>query len=139
MLTGPLSSAANNCFYPPTIFDRVTPSMGIAREEVFGPVLSVLTYRDEDDAVCLANDCDFGLMANLWTSDGTRALRVARQLKAGRIAINGGGALRPNVPVFGYKLSGIGAELGFDEAVHEYCSSKAVIYSLATEKSAWPE
>ncbi|MBC8115285.1 MAG: aldehyde dehydrogenase [Candidatus Saccharimonas sp.] len=139
VLTGPLSTDPNNCFYPPTIFDRVTSPMCIAREEVFGPVLSVLTYRDEDDAVRLANDCDFGLMANLWTSDGTRALRVARRLKAGRVAINGGGALRPNVPVFGYKLSGIGAELGFDEAVHEYCSSKAVIYSLATEKSAWPE
>ena len=139
VLTGLLSTDPNNCFYPPTIFDRVTSPMSIAREEVFGPVLSVLTYRDEEDAVRLANDCDFGLMANLWTTDGTRALRVARQLKAGRVAINGGGALRPNVPVFGYKLSGIGSELGYDEAVHEYCSSKAVIYSLATEKSAWPE
>jgi acyl-CoA reductase-like NAD-dependent aldehyde dehydrogenase len=78
-------------------------------------------------------------MANLWTSDGTRALRVARQLKAGRIAINGGGGLRPNVPVFGYKLSGIGAELGFEEAVHEYMNSKAVLYSLSTDKSGWPE
>jgi len=78
-------------------------------------------------------------MANIWTSDGTRALRVARRLRAGRVAINGGGALRPNVPVFGYKQSGIGAELGFEEAVHEYTSSKAVIYSLATEKSPWPE
>jgi acyl-CoA reductase-like NAD-dependent aldehyde dehydrogenase len=113
--------------------------MTVAREEVFGPVLSVITYKDEADAVRIANDSDFGLMANLWTSDGTRALRVARQLRAGRIAVNGGGALRPNVPVFGYKLSGIGAELGFDEAVHEYCSSKAIVYSLSTEKSPWPE
>ena len=128
-----------NCFHPPTIFDRVTPAMAIAREEVFGPVLSVLTYRDEDEAVRIANDCEFGLMANLWTSDGTRALRVARRLRAGRIAINGGGALRPNVPVFGYKLSGIGEELGFDEAVHEFTNSKAVLYSLSTEKSPWPE
>lgn len=139
VLTGPVPTAANNCFFPPTIFDRVTAAMSIAREEVFGPVLSVLTFRDEEDAVRLANDCDFGLMANLWTSDGTRAMRIARQLKAGRIAINGGGALRPNVPVFGYKLSGIGAELGFDEAVHEYTSSKAVLYSLSSEKSPWPE
>ncbi|MBC7967390.1 MAG: aldehyde dehydrogenase [Fuerstia sp.] len=139
VLTGPLPSGAQNCFHPPTIFDRVTPAMTIAREEIFGPVLSVLTFRDEDEAVRIANDCDFGLMANLWTSDGTRALRVARRLRAGRIAINGGGALRPNVPVFGYKLSGIGAELGFDEAVHEFTSSKAILYSLATEKSPWPE
>jgi acyl-CoA reductase-like NAD-dependent aldehyde dehydrogenase len=139
VLTRPIPESPENCFYPPTVFDRVTPSMTIAREEVFGPVLSVLTFRDEEDAVRVANDCEFGLMANLWTSDGARALRVARRLRAGRIAINGGGALRPNVPVFGYKLSGIGAELGFEEAVHEYTNSKAVLYSLATEKSPWPE
>ena len=139
VLTGLVAKDANNCFYPPTIFDRVTPPMSIAREEVFGPVLSVLTYRDEAEAIRIANDSDFGLMANVWTSDGTRALRVARQLKAGRITINGGGALRPNVPVFGYKLSGIGAELGYEETIHEYTASKAVIYSLSTDKSAWPE
>jgi len=57
----------------------------------------------------------------------------------GRIAINGGGALRANVPVFGYKVGGIGAELDFDEAVHEYCSSNAILYSLATGKSVWLE
>ncbi|MHB0961200.1 MAG: aldehyde dehydrogenase family protein [Pirellulaceae bacterium] len=139
VLTGPSPEGAQNCFHPPTIFDRVTPGMTIAREEVFGPVLSVLTFRDENDAVHMANDCEFGLMANVWTSDGSRALRVARRLRAGRIAINGGGALRPNVPVFGYKLSGIGAELGFSETVHEYTNSKAVLYSLATEKTPWPE
>jgi acyl-CoA reductase-like NAD-dependent aldehyde dehydrogenase len=139
VLTGKVSKDLSSCFFPPMIFDQVTPAMTVAREEVFGPVLSVITYRDEAEAVQIANDCEFGLMANLWTSDGTRALRVARQIKAGRIAINGGGALRSNVPVFGYKLSGIGAELGFDEAVHEYCSSKAILYSLATEKSPWPE
>jgi len=91
--------------------------MSLARTEVFGPVLGVMTYRDEADAVRLANDCDFGLMANIWTLDGTRALRVARQLRAGRVAINGDGALRPGVPVFGYKLGGIGAEFGFDETI----------------------
>ena len=139
VLTGNRPVDSMDCFYPPTVFDRVTPGMTVAREEVFGPVLSVMTYRDEAEAVRMANDCEFGLMANIWTSDGTQALRVARQIRAGRIAINGGGALRANVPVFGYKLSGIGAELGFDEAVHEYCSSKAILYSLATEKSAWPD
>ncbi|MCA9057055.1 MAG: aldehyde dehydrogenase [Planctomycetaceae bacterium] len=136
---GTTSDDPQNCFHAPVIFDKVTPSMTIAREEIFGPVLSVMVFRDDDEAVGLANDCEFGLMANIWTDSGRRALDVARRLKAGRIAINGGGALRPNVPVFGYKLSGIGAELGFDEAVHEYTSSKAVLYSLATEKSPWPE
>jgi acyl-CoA reductase-like NAD-dependent aldehyde dehydrogenase len=139
VLAGAVPADPQNCFYPPTIFDGVTPAMTIAREEVFGPVLSVLTYRDEDDAVRVANDCEFGLMANIWTSDGGRALRVARRLRAGRIAVNGGGALRPNVPVFGYKLSGIGAELGFAETVHEYTNSKSILYSLATEKTPWPE
>ena len=126
-------------FFRPTVFDGITPDMTIAREEVFGPVLSVMTFDDDDEAVRIANDCEFGLMANIWTSDGGRALRVARQVKAGRIAINGGGALRPNVPVFGYKLSGFGAELGFDEAAHEYTNSKAVLYGLGADPSPWPE
>lgn len=139
VLSGSAPRSSSDCFVQPTIFDSVKPEMVIAREEVFGPVLSVLTYRTEAEAVAMANDCDFGLMANIWTSDGTRALRVARQIKAGRIAVNGGGALRAGVPVFGYKLSGFGAELGFDEAVHEYCNSKSILYSLSTEKSGWPE
>lgn len=134
-----LGGTCDGMFYKPTIFDGVSADMTIAREEVFGPVLSVLTYNDEDEAVRIANDCEFGLMANIWCGDGGRALRVARRIKAGRIAINGGGYLRPNVPVFGYKLSGIGAELGFDEAAHEYTNSKAVIYGLGTDPSPWPE
>ena len=139
VLTGSPPKHAQDCFFPPTIFDRVTPDMVVAREEVFGPVLSVIKYRTEAEAIQIANDCDFGLMANVWTADGTRALRVARQLRAGRIAINGGGYLRPNVPIYGYKMSGFGAELGYIEVAHEYCNSKAVIYSLGTEKTPWPE
>lgn len=139
VLTGPPPKDSQDCFFAPTIFDRVTPGMSVAKEEVFGPVLSVMTYKDEADAIRIANDTEFGLMANIWSTDGTRALRVARQLRAGRIAINGGGYLRPNVPVYGYKMSGFGAELGFIEAAHEYCNSKAVIYSLGSEKSPWPE
>jgi len=138
-LSGTPPKNAQDCFFPPTIFDRVTPGMMVAREEVFGPVLSVITYKTEAEAIQIANDCDFGLMANIWSADGTRALRVARQLRAGRIAINGGGYLRPNVPIYGYKMSGFGAELGYIEVAHEYCNSKAVIYSLGTEKSPWPE
>jgi acyl-CoA reductase-like NAD-dependent aldehyde dehydrogenase len=139
VLSGKPPKSPSDCFFAPTIFDQVTSDMTLAREEVFGPVLSVLTYRTEAEAVAIANDCDFGLMANVWTSDGTRALRVARQIKAGKIAINGGGAFRASSPVFGYKLSGFGTELGFDEAAYEYCNSKTILYSMSSEKSSWPE
>ena len=139
VLSGTISDDPQDCFFPPTIFDQVSPDMAVAREEVFGPVLSVMTFKTEEEAIRIANDSDFGLMANIWSTDGTRALRVARELRAGRISINGGGYLRPNVPIYGYKKSGFGAELGFIEAAHEYCNSKSVIYSLATEKSPWPE
>ncbi len=134
-----IDGCAGGLFYQPTVFDGVDSSMTIAREEIFGPVLSVLTYEDEDEAVRIANDCEFGLMANIWTADGGRALRVARQIRAGRIAINGGGYLRANVPVYGYKMSGVGTELGFDEAIHEFTNSKSILYSMAMEKSPWPE
>lgn len=139
VLAGKPPKSNSDCFFPPTIFDRVTPDMTLAREEVFGPVLSVMTYRTEEEAVRIANDCDFGLMANVWTHDGTRALRVARQIRAGKIAINGGGAFRASSPVSGYKLSGFGSELGYDEAANEFCNSKVVLYSMSTEKSPWPE
>lgn len=139
VLSGPAPKSPTDCFFAPTIFDQVTSGMSIAKEEVFGPVLSVLTYRTEAEAVQIANDCEFGLMANIWTADGQRALRVARQIKAGKIAINGGGAFRASSPVFGYKLSGFGTELGYDEAASEYCNTKVILYSLSSEKSPWPE
>jgi len=130
---------AKGLFYEPTIFDRVAPEMTIAREEVFGPVLAVMPFRNEAEAVRIANDNEFGLMACLWSTDGTRALRVARQLRAGKVAINGGGAFRPGAPLCGHKHSGIGTDLGFDETVHEYTLTKSVLYSLSTEPCPWPE
>ncbi|HIJ86347.1 MAG TPA: aldehyde dehydrogenase family protein [Desulfuromonadales bacterium] len=98
-------------FVRPTLFGRVTPDMVIAREEIFGPVLSIMTYKDEEDAIQIANSTDYGLAAAVWSGDAERASRVARRLKAGQIDINGGG-FNLLAPFGGCKQSGYGRELG---------------------------
>ncbi|HEY2651664.1 MAG TPA: aldehyde dehydrogenase family protein, partial [Solirubrobacteraceae bacterium] len=97
-------------FVRPTLFADVTNDMTIAREEIFGPVLSILTYRDEDDAVEIANDTNYGLHAYVFSSDPAQARRIASRLEAGRVAINGG--YEPLSPFGGFKQSGIGREYG---------------------------
>ena len=98
-------------FVRPTVFANVGNDMTIAQEEIFGPVLSVITYRDEDEAVAIANDSAFGLHAYVFSSDNQRAQAIARRLEAGRVAINGmkNDAL---APFGGYKQSGVGREFG---------------------------
>ena len=130
---------AGRPYYSPTILDGVTPDMTVAREEVFGPVLAVMTFRDEDEAAAIANDTDFGLMANIWSTDGCRAMRLARRIRAGKIAINGGGGFRASAPLAGLKMSGFGADMGLDEAVAEYTVLKTVQFSLSGAKTCWPE
>jgi len=98
-------------FARPTIFTEVAGTMRIAREEIFGPVLSVITYDDEAEAVAIANDSDFGLQAYVLSSDEPRALRVARQLMAGRVVINGA-PHDPHAPFGGFRQSGLGREIG---------------------------
>ncbi|MBK5275756.1 MAG: aldehyde dehydrogenase family protein [Desulfuromonadales bacterium] len=98
-------------FVRPTVFGRVTPDMAIAREEIFGPVLSIMTYRDEEEAVTIANSTNYGLAAAVWSGDQERAERVARRLKAGQVDINGG-AFNLLAPFGGCKQSGYGRELG---------------------------
>ncbi|HEY2652700.1 MAG TPA: aldehyde dehydrogenase family protein [Solirubrobacteraceae bacterium] len=97
-------------FVRPTLFADVTNDMTIAREEIFGPVLAIITYRDEDEAVEIANDTNYGLHAYVFSSDPKRARRVASRLEAGRVAINGG--YEPLSPFGGFKQSGIGREYG---------------------------
>jgi len=98
-------------FARPTIFTDVTNTMRIAREEIFGPVLSVITYEDEAEAIAIANDSDFGLQAYVLSSDEDRALRVARPLVAGRVVINGA-PHDPRAPFGGFRQSGLGREIG---------------------------
>jgi aldehyde dehydrogenase (NAD+) len=116
-------------FIEPTVYTGVTNDMQIAREEVFGPVLSVIRFRDEADAVRIANDSVFGLSAGIWSRDIGRVHRVAAQLEAGRIVVNeyGGGFVQ--TPTGGYKSSGYGREQGV-EALGHYTQLKSVIIRL---------
>jgi aldehyde dehydrogenase (NAD+) len=98
-------------FVRPTIFSRVRNDMRIAREEIFGPVLCVLSYRDEEEAIAIANDTDYGLQANVFSSDFERAKRAADRIEAGRVIINGA-PHEPLAPFGGFKQSGCGREFG---------------------------
>ena len=98
-------------YVQPTIFADVTPEMTIAREEIFGPVLAIMAYDSEDDAVRIANDTQYGLAGAVWSGDASRAERVARRLRTGQVDVNGG-RFNPLAPFGGYKQSGIGRELG---------------------------
>lgn len=112
-------------FIEPTIFTGVRNDMRIAQEEVFGPVLSILRFSDEDEAVAIANDVLYGLAAGLWTNDLTRALRMSRRLQAGTIWVNTYRSTSYTTPFGGYKLSGLGRENG-SQAIMEYLQPKSV-------------
>jgi aldehyde dehydrogenase (NAD+) len=98
-------------FVRPTVFSGVKTEMTIAQEEIFGPVLSILPYEGEDDAVRIANDSVYGLAGGVWSADQDRAIGVARRIRTGQIEINGG-AFNPLAPFGGYKQSGHGRENG---------------------------
>lgn len=114
---------ANGFFVEPTIFTGVSNSMAIARDEIFGPVLSVIPYRTDDEAVAIANDSLYGLGGGVWSRDGDRALSVARRLRTGTVWINEWHLISEKAPFGGYKQSGIGREFGVD-GLKEYCEAK---------------
>jgi acyl-CoA reductase-like NAD-dependent aldehyde dehydrogenase len=123
-------------FIRPVIFTGVTPSMRIGQEEVFGPVLSVLTFRDEAEAIKLANGVAYGLAASLWTRDLGRAFRMARAIQAGMIWTNTVEYWDPSVPYGGQKLSGLGEDFGL-AAYHTYTKAKSVFVNLSNSKLVW--
>ena len=108
----------------PTVFANVSNSMTIAREEIFGPVLSIIGYADEDDAVAIANDTDYGLSGGVWGTDTDRALAVAKRLRTGQVDMNGA-FLNHEAPFGGYKKSGNGRELG-RYGLAEFVESKSI-------------
>jgi acyl-CoA reductase-like NAD-dependent aldehyde dehydrogenase len=109
----------------PTVFVDVEPSMTIAREEIFGPVIALLPYTDEDEAVAIANDTDYGLAGSIWTTDVSHALELSARIQTGTMAINTFGC-QPCTPFGGVKRSGIGRE-GGPEGLRAYLSSQSIL------------
>jgi aldehyde dehydrogenase (NAD+) len=119
-------------FVEPTVFTGVKNSMRIAQEEVFGPVLAVIPFRDEEEALAIGNDVIFGLAAGVWTEDMRRAITMSERLQAGTVWVNTYRAFSYTTPFGGYKRSGLGRENG-QEAIHEYLQTKSVWISTSSE------
>jgi acyl-CoA reductase-like NAD-dependent aldehyde dehydrogenase len=121
-------------FYPPTVLAQVDNKMTVAQEEIFGPVVTVIPFEDEKDAIRIANDVRYGLMATVWTGDPARGHRLARRIKAGTVGINMPYTAFPGIPFGGYKQSGFGRELGL-ETLDAYLETKSVIVSTSPKPS----
>lgn len=129
LLTGgpdPVEGHENGYFVRPTVFSDVEPGMTIEREEIFGPVLSIIGYDDEDDAVRIANDSIYGLSGGVSSADRERAVAVAKRIRTGQVRINGSSGFDPLAPFGGYKQSGLGREWGVF-GFEEFLEVKAVL------------
>jgi betaine-aldehyde dehydrogenase len=119
---------ARGAYLTPAIFSDVSPAMTIARDEIFGPVVAVIPFETEEQAIALANDSDYGLSGSVWSKDGGRGLRVARQLEAGVISVNSSQSVHLEAPFGGMKSSGFGKELGMT-ALEHYSEVKSIFIS----------
>ena len=117
-------------FIEPTVLTNVDNSMRVAREEIFGPVMVCIPFKDEEEAIAIANDTNFGLGAGIWTENLRRAIRVADRLESGTVYVNTYRLVSYMSPFGGYKHSGLGRENG-QEAIYEYLQTKSVWISLA--------